>query len=100
MSRTAQYQPEPHEVPFPFDFEPAYRVLGSSAVAWRITGYEFEPDEDTEWSGYQIATGRLIGHMIGDDRDETFDVDDLEPISDEDFCRGCGQIGCGCEVWS
>ncbi len=93
------YQPEPHEIPFPFDFDRAYHIAGL-AVAWRAEGYEFQPDEDTEWTGYEIPTGRILAHMIGDDRTESFDPEDLEPIADLDYCRGCGQIGCQCEVWA
>jgi hypothetical protein len=33
--------------------------------------------------------------MVGDDRVHVVDVDDLTEISDEDYCPGCGQIGCG-----
>ena len=33
--------------------------------------------------------------MVGDDRVHLVDVDDLTVISDEDYCPGCGQTGCG-----
>jgi len=35
-----------------------------------------------------------LAHMVGDDK--TFHVDrhDLVPIDDDDYCSGCGQIGC------
>jgi hypothetical protein len=98
-----------------FDFEPAYRERGGSAIAWRVDGYEQEwtqeswtlwnddPDADPEdESNYdynepeQIEDrSRVVAHMIGDDRPFTFDVDDLEPIKDDDYCSGCGQISCG-----
>ncbi len=81
--------------PFAFDFEPAYRADGWGAgIAWRVDEYESAPDEDTEWSGYEQPTGNVVAHMIGDDRSFTFDPDDLTPIAEEDYCGGCGQIGC------
>lgn len=81
--------------PFPFDFEPAYREVGGSAIAWRVDGYDSEPDEDTEWTGYEVPTGRVRAHMIGDDRTFTFEPDELSPIAEEDYCGECGQLGCG-----
>jgi hypothetical protein len=81
--------------PFPFDFAPAYRADGwSDGIAWRVDGFETEPDGDTEWSGYEVATGRVLAHMIGDDREFSFDPDDLTPLDDLDYCAECGQIGC------
>lgn len=79
-----------------FDFEPAYTAAGWSAgIAWRAFAYETEPDEDTEWSGYENHTGLILAHMVGDDRTFSFEPDDLTPISDDDYCSGCGQVGCG-----
>jgi hypothetical protein len=80
--------------PFAFDFEPAYRAEGYGAVAWRAYAFETEADEDTEWSGYENPTGRVLAHMVGDDRPFSFEPDELAPIGDEDYCGGCGQIGC------
>ena len=40
-------------------------------------------------------TDRVQCVMIGDDRKYVFYVDELEPISDDEYCHGCGQIGCG-----
>lgn len=82
------------EAPFPFDFEPAYVADGWRGIAWRADDYETEPDEDTEWTGYEIPTGRILAHMIGDDRSFAFEPDELTPISDDDYCPGCGQTGC------
>ena len=63
------------------------------------TGYYY-PDENPANYCYaepeQIEDrSRVVAHMIGDDQDFTFDVEDLEPIADEDYCSECGQIGCG-----
>lgn len=79
-----------------FDFTQAYTADGwSSGIAWRVTRWQTEPDEDTEWTGYEQPTGRLVAHMIGDDRDFTFEPEELTPLEDEDFCSECGQVGCG-----
>ena len=93
-----------------FDFTPAYKVAGHGGVAWRVTGYaqetETDPifDEDGEWIGEDVwerdDESRVVAHMIGDDSDWTFDVTDLTPLGDEEFCRECGQIGCGHNVYS
>lgn len=80
----------------PFDFEPAYIGDGwSSGIAWRAYAYETEPDQDTEWTGMENPTGRILAHMIGDDRTFTFEPDELTPIGEDDYCPGCGQVGCG-----
>ncbi len=84
------YEPDPEH--FAAD---AYRLTGASAVAWHILGWETEPDEDTEWSGYEARTGRVVAVMVGDDRCTSFDEEDLTPIAREEYCGGCGQIGCG-----
>jgi len=72
----------------------AYQVSGYADIAWHVLGWETEPDEDTEWSGYENRTGRVVARMVGDDRYFTFDPDDLEPIEREAYCGVCGQIGC------
>lgn len=77
-----------------FDFEPAYAVEGSPGIAWRVYALETAPDEDTEWTGIEEPTGRVLAHMIGDDRPHSFDPDELTAIADEDFCGCCGQVGC------
>lgn len=63
-------------------------------VAWRVLGWETEPDEDTEWSGYEVRTGRVVCRMVGDDRDFAFDPDDVTPLPRAAFCGVCGQVGC------
>jgi hypothetical protein len=69
-------------------------VDGRGAVAWVVTGLETAPDDDTEWTGIEEPTGRIQACMVGDDRVESFDPDDLAPIADDAFCPGCGQTGC------
>lgn len=43
---------------------------------------------------------RVRAVMVGDDRVFIVDVEDLTLLGEEEFCRGCGQVGCQCEVWS
>ncbi len=82
------------------DFSAHYRI-GPTAVAWRLLGYVMLRDEDLVWTGIETPdTDFVRAVMVGDNRVEIVDVNDLQLIGEEDFCRGCGQIGCGCEVWS
>lgn len=80
---------------FPAD---AYRVRGYRGVAWTVLGWETEPDEDTVWSGCEERTGLVVCQMVGDDLHFAFDLEDLTPLNNSEFCRDCGQIGCGCRV--
>lgn len=81
---------------FPAD---AYRVSGwGEGVAFRVYGWETEPDEDTEWSGCENRPGRVVVVMVGDDARHTVDPDDLAPLSESDYCHDCGQIGCSHNV--
>jgi hypothetical protein len=32
--------------------------------------------------------------MVGDDRRLTFEPDEVTPLSENDYCGSCGQIGC------
>lgn len=81
------------------DFEKKYKVEGYGGVAWHAWNYEMVRDEDFEWSG--IATEnpeRVVCVMVGDDRKFTFDVEDLTPLEDDEYCPECGQIGC--KAWA
>lgn len=40
-------------------------------------------------------TGMVRAVMVGDDRVHIVDPDDLTEIDEDDYCSGCGQIGCG-----
>ena len=33
--------------------------------------------------------------MVGDDHEWHIDVSDITPLDEDDFCGGCGQVGCG-----
>lgn len=82
---------ERDDAAFPAD---AYQVDGHKGIAWYVLGWETEPDEDTEWSGYESRTGRVVAVMVGDDRHFTFDPEDVKPLAREEYCGVCGQIGC------
>lgn len=76
-------------------------VNGWKGVAYYIVGPEMEnelfEDEETGeqyWTGDKVETGRWRVCMVGDDRVEVHDPDDLTPINEDAFCHECGQIGC------
>lgn len=78
------------------DMDGRYRVAGMPGVAFRLTGFHSEPDEDTHWSGVEnVDESRVDAVMVGDDHVHVVDVDDLEPLDESEYCPGCGQIGCG-----
>ena len=83
--------------PAPEYTAPAYRVTaeGFAGSAYRILGWQTEPDEDTEWSGYEVRTGNLVCVMVGDDFHWNFEPELLVPLEEGSYCRECGQIGCG-----
>jgi len=83
--------------------EDAYAVAGWGAgIAFYVLGWETEPTEGTIWfpTGYEERTGRLVVRMIGDDRNFSVDPEDVEALDPESFCRDCGQVGCGHNVYS
>lgn len=74
---------------------PAYRVKHYPGIAWYVRGWETEPDQDTEWTGIEERTGRLVMTMVGDDVKFSIDPADVTPLQETDYCGVCGQIGCG-----
>ena len=89
MRRRPNYERD--DIAFPAD---AYKVRQYPGVAFYVLGWETEPDEDTEWSGTENCTGRVIAVMIGDDHKHSLDPDDVTPIERTEYCGVCGQIGC------
>jgi hypothetical protein len=80
-----------------FPYDNYYSVRQYRGVAFVVLGWETEPDEDTEWSGYEVRTGRVIAVMVGDDHRHSVEEDDLTVLKRSAFCGGCGQIGCHCD---
>lgn len=96
------------------DFEAHYKVDGSGEIAYYLRGYEqtWEPftelredengdvyDHVTDIGEWIDNTDNVIAVMVGDDREHIIDVDDLIKIEEDDFCRDCGQVGCGHNVY-
>lgn len=74
---------------------PAYTVDGwGQGIAFYVIGWHVEPDEDTEWSGHEPRTGRVVVIMVGDDKRYVVDLDEVHPLEREAYCGVCGQIGC------
>ena len=73
----------------------AVRLTGDTGAAWYVLGWKTEPDEDTDWTGYEVRTGQLVAVMVGDDQHWLVDPDDVLPLDRADYCGECGQIGCG-----
>lgn len=82
---------EEDNVTFPAD---AYRVKGFSGAACYVRGWEVEPDDDTEWTGIEERTGRIVITMVGDDHRYVVDEEDITPLDRGRYCGECGQIGC------
>jgi hypothetical protein len=97
------------------DMSAAYSVASMPGVAFRITGQAQEEtpeswelgccdadcDHMTEWC-YLYRPPELTGRdgmvraiMVGDDREHIIDVAELAMLTDDDYCPGCGQTGCG-----
>lgn len=91
LSRPGRRGFEEDDETFPAD---AYAVRGYRGIAFRVLGWETEPDEDTEWSGYEVRTGRVLAVMVGDNHRHSIEREDLTPIAREDYCGECGQVGC------
>lgn len=79
------------------DTDTRYRVDSYPGVAWRALGWVETVDPDDEDQEPYVAEGEVMVRvvMVGDDRVHTVDVDALTPIGDDEYCSGCGQIGCG-----
>lgn len=76
------------------DPDARYSVRQYPGIAFWADKAEGEPDEDTEWSGYVNATGRVLMVMVGDDTRHSVDPEDVTRIPEDGYCPGCGQIGC------
>ncbi len=96
------------------DFDAHYKVRGWNGVAFFLLGWEcvYEPvmcyGQDEDGNEVEMESGEfdevanrdnVIAVMVGDDRRHVVDVKDLEVLEPDKFCRSCGQIGCGCNVY-
>lgn len=85
----------PDNEPSSFDFAKRYRAEDWDGIAWYALGYEKVRDEDYEWTGIEIEnTSSIVCVMVGDDREYIFDVRQLSPLEEDEYCPECGQIGC------
>lgn len=71
-----------------------YRADAFPGVAFRVLGPHTQPDSETWCTGEESDTGFVRAVMVGDDRVFVLDPDDLTPIDEDDYCHGCGQLGC------
>jgi len=73
-----------------------YKVADSPGIAWYTLGPVKVRDEDYEWTGIEYDHDSLVQMvMVGDDCVFEVDKDDLTELDEDEFCHGCGQIGCG-----
>lgn len=79
-----------------FDFQANYTVDGYRGIAWNVYDYVMTEGPDTEWTGEpEVDYDRVVCVMVGDDRRFEFDITELTKIEEDEFCHGCGQVGCG-----
>ena len=57
------------------------KVWNKGGVAWRVVWHDELND-------------RVGVHMVGDDRIEVYEEEELEELDEDEFCGSCGQIGC------
>jgi hypothetical protein len=79
-----------------------YTVAGFSGVAFYLAGrsqrweaYRYWADDDYEGEWCDDPDGQLWAVMVGDDAFHPVERADLSPLGDDDYCAGCGQVGCG-----
>jgi len=77
------------------DYDAYYTVKGSEGIAYYLRGPVMVRECD-DWGGEEVPHPFLVrAVMVGDDRVHEVDKDDLIPLDEDDFCHGCGQVGCG-----
>jgi hypothetical protein len=100
--------------PTPVDFDRYYTCKGWGGVAFWLRGYaqivtnpdvelacDDEDCDHDEWFCWSMPDPfeaddleRVRATMVGDDGVHIIDVEDLIPLSREEFCGECGQVGC------
>ena len=98
------------------DLDARYRVTYYGGIAFYLLGYatewteesweycgEGDPDDEANYLYNEPEEiedrQRVRAVMVGDDYVHMVDVDDLEPLADDAYCRECGQIGCTANVY-
>jgi len=97
------------------DFDAHYQVKGYRGIAFYVLGWLAENRpimcyvNDEEGNKCEVESGEfeleantdyVVAVMVGDDRRHTVEVSDLIPLKEDGFCRSCGQVGCGCNVYA
>lgn len=78
------------------DFSCAYKVEGYEGVAWLLIchpRYIVDDDDNCNFGAF-ANTERVVAHMIGDNREFEFEIDEITPISEDEYCSQCGQMRC------
>jgi hypothetical protein len=88
-----------HAIEKPWIERPAFKSAELNGIALRFDSYcggldNYNGYEDDEWEDGQELTSAFF-HMVGDDRLYEIEIEDIEILDDDEFCGGCGQIGCG-----
>lgn len=103
-------------IQFGIDFDAHYQVKGYRGIAFYLIGWAVEvhpticygTDPDTgeeieieDYSEPEFCANHetVVAVMVGDDRRHSVDIGDLIPLAPDKFCRSCGQVGCGCNVY-
>jgi len=84
------------------DFDAHYKVKGYKGISFYLLGWKADEVENEEFEDIELSPdySTVIAVMVGDDRKHDVDIDDLELLAEDGFCRSCGQIGCGCNVYA
>jgi len=78
------------------DLEAYYTVAGYGGIAWYLLGPVMVRDKDYEWTGIEYEDeDKVRAVMVGDDKVHEVEKSELKLLDEDDFCHGCGQVGCG-----
>lgn len=88
-----------HAIEKPWYDRPAFRCDDFKGIALRFDSWtggaiddDYYEDENGDFD-YEITSAFF--HMVGDDALYLIEISEVEIIDDDEFCGGCGQIGCG-----
>lgn len=84
-----------HAIEKPWYDRPAFRCDNLKGIALRFASWSNIDDYNgNDWEDGEPISGGYF-YMIGDDRLNYIEIEDIEIINDDEFCGSCGQIGCG-----